>query len=171
MFERRLAAEGSSSPVTSRHAESRRGSTVADTDGKPNVLPACLIQSLSKLRGTEPRSSPAPSRGRKSAPGARQPARATRSTKLQVEIGSGSGSQGKASDEDGESEEETGANNEGEEVEEGSDGAKDSEGEEEEEAEEEKGGPRSTRAQTSKSKQKDSKASTSTGTRRTGRRR
>lgn len=34
MFERRLAAEGSSSPVTSRHAESRRGSTVADTDGK-----------------------------------------------------------------------------------------------------------------------------------------
>lgn len=34
MFERRLATEGSLSPVTSRHAESRRGSTVADTDGK-----------------------------------------------------------------------------------------------------------------------------------------
>lgn len=34
MFERRLATEASSSPVTSRHAESRRGSTVADTDGK-----------------------------------------------------------------------------------------------------------------------------------------
>lgn len=34
MFERRLAMEGSSSPVTSRLAESRRGSTVADTDGK-----------------------------------------------------------------------------------------------------------------------------------------
>lgn len=34
MFERRLATEASSSPVTSRHADSRRGSTVADTDGK-----------------------------------------------------------------------------------------------------------------------------------------
>lgn len=33
MFERRLA-DASSSPVTSRHAESRRGSTVADTDGE-----------------------------------------------------------------------------------------------------------------------------------------
>lgn len=33
MFERRLATEGSSSPVMSRHADSRRGSTVADTDG------------------------------------------------------------------------------------------------------------------------------------------
>lgn len=34
MFERRLATEGSLSPVMSRHADSRRGSTVADTDGK-----------------------------------------------------------------------------------------------------------------------------------------
>ena len=34
MFERRLAREGSSSPVTSRLAESRRGSTVPDTDGE-----------------------------------------------------------------------------------------------------------------------------------------
>jgi MRG-binding protein len=37
MFERRLAMEDSLSPVasrTSRAAESRRGSTVADTDGK-----------------------------------------------------------------------------------------------------------------------------------------
>jgi MRG-binding protein len=37
MFERRLAMEGSSSPITSRASragESRRGSTVADTDGK-----------------------------------------------------------------------------------------------------------------------------------------
>lgn len=34
MFDKRLAVEGSSSPVTSRQAESRRGSIVADTDGK-----------------------------------------------------------------------------------------------------------------------------------------
>jgi hypothetical protein len=33
MFERRLAMEGSPSPVPSGQAESRRGSTVADTDG------------------------------------------------------------------------------------------------------------------------------------------
>jgi hypothetical protein len=39
MFERRLAAEGSSSPEASRHAESRRGSTVADTDGKRETFP------------------------------------------------------------------------------------------------------------------------------------
>lgn len=39
MFERRLATEGSLSPVTSRHAESRRGSTVADTDGKLQTSP------------------------------------------------------------------------------------------------------------------------------------
>ncbi|KAF7597638.1 hypothetical protein BBP40_000116 [Aspergillus hancockii] len=42
MFERRLAMEGSVSPVQSTHAESRRGSTAADTD--------------------DPRSSPGPSR-------------------------------------------------------------------------------------------------------------
>ncbi|KAJ5127018.1 hypothetical protein N7448_007797 [Penicillium atrosanguineum] len=155
MFERRLAAEGSSSPETSRHAESRRGSTVANTD--------------------EPRSSPAPSRGRKSTRGTRSAARETRSTKLAVEVDSGS--QGEASDEDGKSDgEDTGANDEGEEEgDEGSDG-KDSDGEEEEaeeEKEEEKGGSRSTRAKasTSKSKPKDKKASTSTGTRRTARRR
>lgn len=34
MFERRLAMEGSASPSHSTHAESRRGSTVADTDGE-----------------------------------------------------------------------------------------------------------------------------------------
>lgn len=34
MFEKRLALEGSSSPISSPHPESRRGSTVADTDGK-----------------------------------------------------------------------------------------------------------------------------------------
>lgn len=38
MFARRLALEGSSSPATSGHPESRRGSTVADTDGQLGVL-------------------------------------------------------------------------------------------------------------------------------------
>ncbi|KAJ5682441.1 hypothetical protein N7462_005606 [Penicillium macrosclerotiorum] len=146
MFERRLAMEGSSSPI-SQPAESRRGSTVADTD--------------------EPRSSPAPSRGRKSNRSTRQPTRETRSTRLQVEVSSGS--QGKASDEEEDSGEETGANEEGDEGDEGSEGEKDSDGEEEES---EKGGSRSTRAQASRSKQKDNKkASTSTAARRTGRRR
>lgn len=48
MFERRLATEGSLSPVTSRHAESRRGSTVADTDGKCSLpQPHACINSKS----------------------------------------------------------------------------------------------------------------------------
>ncbi|KAJ5553377.1 hypothetical protein N7494_002755 [Penicillium frequentans] len=147
MFERRLATEGSSSPVLSRHADSRRGSTVADTD--------------------EPRSSPAPSRGRKSTRGTRQTGRETRSTRLHVEIGTDG--QEKASDEDLESDEDTGGNDDDdEEGEEGSDGK---ESEDEEEGDDEKEGSRSTRAQTSRTKQKDKKPSASTGTRRTGRRR
>ncbi|KAJ5806595.1 uncharacterized protein N7503_004197 [Penicillium pulvis] len=147
MFERRLATEGSSSPVMSRQADSRRGSTVADTD--------------------EPRSSPAPSRGRKSNRGTRQTGRETRSTRLHVEIGTGG--QEKASDEDLESDEDTGGNDDDdEEGEEGSDGK---ESEDEEEGDDEKEGSRSTRAQTSRTKQKDKKPSASTGTRRTGRRR
>ncbi|KAJ5676990.1 uncharacterized protein N7477_002623 [Penicillium maclennaniae] len=144
MFERRLAAEGSSSP-----------------------RPAATL--------SRPRSSPAPSRGRKFTRGTRSAARETRSTKLAVEVGSGS--QDEVSDEDGKSDEEdTGANDEGDEDgDEDSDG-KESDGEEEEaeeEKEEEKGASRSTRAKasTSKSKPKDKKASTSTGTRRTARRR
>ncbi|OGE56082.1 hypothetical protein PENARI_c003G04619 [Penicillium arizonense] len=150
MFERRLAMEGSSSPVTSRASragESRRGSTVADTD--------------------EPRSSPAPSRGRNANRSARTSTRGTRSTRLQVEIGTGS--QGKVSDEggDGDSEEDTGANDEDdEEGDEVSDANSD-----EEEGDGEKGGSRSTRAQTSRSKAKDKKPSGGTATRRTGRRR
>ncbi|KAJ5491025.1 hypothetical protein N7539_002592 [Penicillium diatomitis] len=157
MFERRLATEGSLSPVTSRHVESRRGSTVADTD--------------------EPRSSPVPSRGRRYTRGTRRPTRETRSTRLQVEIGSGS--QGKTSDEDLESSQESGANDEGQDDggEDGSDIGKDSDGDEGEEAEEEeetsdKGGTRSTRAKASRTKPKGTKkAPASTGTRRTGRRR
>ncbi len=121
------------------------------------------------MLAAEPRSSPAPSRGRKFNRGTRQPARETRSTRLQVEIGTGS--QGTASDEDADSGEESDVNEEGDEEEEGTDGGKDSEVEEEGESSD-KGGPRSTRAQASRSKQKDTKKpSTSTATRRTGRRR
>ncbi|KAJ5561607.1 Chromatin modification-related protein EAF7 [Penicillium sp. DV-2018c] len=148
MFERRLAMEESLSPVTSRASRaggSRRGSTVADTD--------------------EPRSSPAPSRGRKSTRNARTSTRGTRSTRLQTEIGSES--QGKASDEGGDSAEDTGANDEDEE--EGDEGSEANS--EEDEGEGEKAGSRSTRAQTSRSRAKDKKPSTSTATRRTARRR
>lgn len=122
------------------------------------------------MLAVEPRSSPAPSRGRKYNRGTRQAARETRSTRLQVEIGSGS--QGKASDEDAESGEDSDLNDEDEEeAEEGSDGGKESDDEEEEESSD-KGGSRSTRAKASRSKPKDTKkASTSTTTRRTGRRR
>ncbi|KKK12688.1 hypothetical protein P175DRAFT_0474211 [Aspergillus ochraceoroseus IBT 24754] len=154
MFERRLAMEGSPSPSPSGLAESRRGSTVADTD--------------------EPRSSPAPSRGRKPGRGGRAATRGTRSSRLQLEVeprrkGSATG------DEDGESEEEDGD-------EEGSDGAKEESEEEEEEEEdddddddddeEETGGSptgRSTRAKTSRSKRGDRRGAGAI--RRTGRRR
>ncbi|CAG8005146.1 unnamed protein product [Penicillium salamii] len=148
MFERRLAMEDSLSPVasrTSRAGESRRGSTVADTD--------------------EPRSSPAPSRGRNSNRSARPSTRGTRSTRLQVEIGPGS--QGKTSDE-GDSADDTGANDEDEE--EGDDGSEGNSEEEDGAEGEDKGGSRSTRAQTSRSKAKDKKPST-TATRSSGRRR
>ncbi|GFF51765.1 chromatin modification-related protein EAF7 [Aspergillus udagawae] len=146
MFERRLAMEGSASPNPSAQAESRRGSTIADTD--------------------EPRSSPAPSRGRKGTRSARQGTRGTRSMRLQVEIeprkGLGTGEEDVGS-------EETGANEEGDE--EGSDGAQDDS--EEDEAEGDTGGSpttRSTRAQTTKSRQKGGRGG-GTGTRRGGRRR
>ncbi|KAH8426184.1 uncharacterized protein LDX57_003928 [Aspergillus melleus] len=146
MFERRLAMEGSVSPAHSPHAESRRGSTVADTD--------------------EPRSSPVPSRGRKPGRGGRPSTRGTRSSRLHVEVEprrkrSGTG------EEEGDSEE-TAANDDGDE--EGTDGAKDdSEGEDE--GDEGGGSPttRSTRAQTSRSKQKGRGAPT--GPRRGSRRR
>lgn len=173
MFARRLAMEGSSSPVTSRtsrHPESRRGSTVADTDGKSTRLSMiwywCRV--LTRSHCAEPRSSPAPSRGRKSNRTARQPARETRSTRLQTEVDPGS--QSKGSDEDDDDEEISSANEDiEEEGDEATDGARDSEGDEE--ADGEKGELRSTRAQTSRTKQKDKKASASTGNRRTARRR
>ncbi|PKX94087.1 uncharacterized protein P174DRAFT_441368 [Aspergillus novofumigatus IBT 16806] len=146
MFERRLAMEGSASPNPSAQAESRRCSTIADTD--------------------EPRSSPAPSRGRKGTRSARQGTRGTRSMRLQVEIESRKGSG--AGEEDVGSEG-TGANEEGDE--EGSDGAQDES--EEDEAEGDTGGSpttRSTRAQTTKSRPKGGRGG-GTGTRRGGRRR
>ncbi|KAF7113678.1 hypothetical protein CNMCM5793_003034 [Aspergillus hiratsukae] len=144
MFERRLAMEGSASPNPSAQAESRRGSTIADTD--------------------EPRSSPAPSRGRKGTRGARQGTRGTRSTRLQVEIES---RKGVGTGEEDVGSEGTGANDEGDE--EGSDAAQ--EDSEDDEAEGDAGGSpttRSTRAQTTKSRRG---RGGGTGTRRGGRRR
>ncbi|KAL2853320.1 chromatin modification-related protein EAF7-domain-containing protein [Aspergillus pseudoustus] len=127
MFERRLAMEGSPSPVPSGQAESRRGSTVADTD--------------------EPRSSPAPSRGRKPGRGGRPAVRGTRSSRLQVEVEPRRESS-TSEDENAESEEE---NEESEEEE--SDAGKDDS--EEDDGEEDTGGSptgRSTRARASRSK-------------------
>jgi hypothetical protein len=49
MFERRLAMEGSPSPVPSGHAESRRGSTVADTDGAFSLCSVMLGSAESSL--------------------------------------------------------------------------------------------------------------------------
>ncbi|KAL4738062.1 chromatin modification-related protein EAF7-domain-containing protein [Aspergillus similis] len=125
MFERRLAMEGSPSPAPSGHPESRRGSTVADTD--------------------EPRSSPVPTRGRK--PGRGRPAgRGTRSSRLHVEVESRQESS-ETEDEDAESEEE----NE-ESVEETSDAKDESE---EDDADGDTGSSpngRSTRARTTKSR-------------------
>ncbi|RAK82953.1 CT20-domain-containing protein [Aspergillus costaricaensis CBS 115574] len=145
MFERRLAMEGTASPDPSTHAGSRRGSTVADTD--------------------EPRSSPAPSRGRKSGRGGRTSGRGTRSSRLHVEVEPPAKGTG-AAEEEGDSGEETGANEDGDE--DGSDAAKD-DSEVDEEAEGGSPTTRSTRAQTSRTKQK-GRSAAGTGTRR-GRRR
>ncbi|KAL1856732.1 hypothetical protein Plec18170_003703 [Paecilomyces lecythidis] len=152
MFARRLAVEASLSPTTSGLPESRRGSTVADTD--------------------EPRSSPAPSRGRRTNRTTRTATRGTRSTRLQVEVEAPKKSpsdRASPAEEDEEMED-------AEEEDEGTDAAKeDSEGSEEPEAE--TGGsekPRSTRTQSSKAKQKEKKSAATgggTATRRTGRRR
>lgn len=162
MFERRLADEGSSSPISSIRGESPNGSTVADTDGELSLRSSVFVLFANSIALSEPASSPAPSRGgRKSNRGTRK--RATRSSKIQVEIETDS--QDKVSEGDAGSDEDTGGNDEEEEGEEGSDG----EESEAEEAEEEKGGSRSTRA--SRSKQKDKKPTASAGTRRTGRRR
>ncbi|KAI9923803.1 hypothetical protein ASPWEDRAFT_40395 [Aspergillus wentii DTO 134E9] len=144
MFERRLAMEGSSSPVFSGHADSRRGSTVADTD--------------------DARSSPAPSRGRKSNRG-RPPGRGTRSTRLQVEIDSSRKSSGTG--EEYEDSEDTGGNEDGDD--DGSDAAKD-DSDVDDEAEGGSPTARSTRAQTTRTKQKEKKG-TGTNGRRTARRR
>ncbi|BCS26071.1 uncharacterized protein APUU_50782S [Aspergillus puulaauensis] len=125
MFERRLAMEGSQSPAPSGQAESRRGSTVADTD--------------------EPRSSPAPPRGRKPGRG-RPPGRGTRSSRLHVAVETRQQSS-EEEEEEAESEEEHGESEEEE-----SDGAKE---ESEDDGDGDAGSSptgRSTRARTTQSK-------------------
>lgn len=169
MFERRLAMEGSASPEHSVQGDSRRASTVADTDGwlfRYNFDPL-LARALLTLRlFTEPRSSPAPSRGRKPGRGGRPAARGTRSSRLHVEVERNRKSSGTGEEE--EESEDVGANDEDDE--DGTDGGK-SESEGDEEGDGDTGGSpttRSTRAQTSRTKQKRGGA---TGTRRGGRRR
>lgn len=46
MFDRRLAMEGSPSPGPSGPAESRRGSTVVDTDGSYNFYVAFTLANI-----------------------------------------------------------------------------------------------------------------------------
>lgn len=159
MFARRLATEASESPVASR-AESR-GSNVADTDGMPfsTLSPfetpwyTCLLTEI------EARSSPVPSRGRKSTRG--RQGRNTR-TKRQAEAEESRKDTTATGEEDEGSDEDTGGNEEAEE--ETSDVAK--EDSDAEEAEEDTTGPRSTRAKTSRSKQKDRGGGTGRRTRR-----
>ncbi|OKL64072.1 hypothetical protein UA08_00786 [Talaromyces atroroseus] len=151
MFAKRLAAERSESPETSIQAESRRGSTVADTD--------------------EPRSSPAPSRGRRGKP-TRVSTRGTRSTRLQTEVEKPSSSAPATEDEQIEDAD----GNEGDGEDEGDsdvgEGEVDNDADEQDMEAASSPATRSTRTQTAKSK-KDKKGSTatSTTTRRTGRRR
>ncbi|RAO66068.1 uncharacterized protein BHQ10_002080 [Talaromyces amestolkiae] len=149
MFAKRLAAERSESPETSVHPESRRGSTVADTD--------------------EPRSSPAPSRGRRGKP-TRASTRGTRSTRLQVEIERPSSASVGTEDEQME---DADVDDDGED--EGESDAGDGDDNDAEEGDVETASSpatRSTRTQTAKSKkEKKGATATSTTTRRTGRRR
>ncbi|KAL1969376.1 hypothetical protein VTN77DRAFT_9569 [Rasamsonia byssochlamydoides] len=152
MFSRRLAAERSSSPAESGQPESRRGSTVGDTD--------------------EPRSSPAPSRGRRGK-GPRTTTRGTRTTtRLQVEVENlkkPSSDRASAADEDEEMEDAAAAN-EDEGDEEATDGGKEDSEEEEAEAEAASSpATRNTRTQTSRGKKDKGARSGTTGRR--GRRR
>ncbi|PGH11118.1 hypothetical protein AJ79_05063 [Helicocarpus griseus UAMH5409] len=131
MFERRLAPEGTSSPPMSLAGGSRRGSTVADTD--------------------EPRSSPAPSRGRRGTRSARAATtRGTRSTRLHAEAENGKGQKGsKASPV---KEEDTAEDGEGEDGEE--EGTETGEGEESDAQAAEPAPARSTRTQATRGKAK-----------------
>lgn len=168
MFAKRLAAERSESPETSIHPDSRRGSTVADTDGKrPEGF---QVPRAELTRFIEPRSSPAPSRGRRGKP-TRGSTRGTRSTRLQVEVERPSSASVATEDEqmeDADVDDEDGED-------EGDSDAGDADDNDAEEADAEAASSpatRSTRTQTAKSK-KDKKgaAASSTTTRRTGRRR
>ncbi|QKX62337.1 uncharacterized protein TRUGW13939_09496 [Talaromyces rugulosus] len=150
MFARRLASRRSESADTSTHPESRRGSTVADTD--------------------EPNSSPAPSRGRRGK-STRSSTRGTRTTRLQVEVEKPSPSH---ASEDEEMEDADANEGDDEEGDENTDGGEDNEEEEQDAETPSSPAARNTRTQTTKSNKKDKKgANTAAGatTRRTGRRR
>jgi MRG-binding protein len=87
MFSRRLAADRSASPIPSDHEESRKGSPVADMDGKRTILiaPCGFVPQLANhLLLLEFRSSPGPSRGRRA--NRSRHIRRTRSTRLQAEV-------------------------------------------------------------------------------------
>lgn len=161
MFARRLATEASESPVASR-AESR-GSNVADTDGSSS-LSFWIPLGARMLTRTEARSSPAPSRGRKSTRG--RPGRNTRTTR-QAEAEESKKDTTAPGEDDEEGSDDEGAGNEDEPEEETSDVAKEESDAEEEAEEENTTGPRSTRAKTTRTKQKDKGG---TGGRRTRRR-
>lgn len=167
MFAKRLAAERSESPETSVHPESRRGSTVADTDGKRYGNTRVARSELTCF--AEPRSSPAPTRGRRGKP-TRASTRGTRSTRLQVEIERPSSASVGTEDEQMED-----AEDEDDVEDEADSDAGDADDNDAEEGDAETASSpatRSTRTQTAKSK-KDKKgaAAASTTTRRTGRRR
>ncbi|KAK2748063.1 hypothetical protein FQN55_004614 [Onygenales sp. PD_40] len=128
MFERRINPEGSMSPSMSGIG-SRRPSTIADTD--------------------EPRSSPAPSRGRRGQRGGRSTTRGTRSSRLHAETENGKGRQGKASPVKEDDTADDGEDEEGEE-----EGTETGEGEDTDTQAADSAPARSTRTQSSRGKSK-----------------
>ncbi|KAK2801959.1 hypothetical protein FQN50_007515 [Emmonsiellopsis sp. PD_5] len=146
MFERRINPEGSMSPPMSGIG-SRRPSTIADTDGKNKVTFSEHILYIAKTKrkvAPEPRSSPAPSRGRRGQRGGRSTTRGTRSSRLHAETENGKGRQGKASPVKEDDTADDGEDEEGEE-----EGTETGEGEETDTAP-----ARSTRTQSSRGKSK-----------------
>jgi MRG-binding protein len=169
MFSRRLAADRSASSIPSDHVESRKGSPVADTDGK-RTIPIAPCRFVPQLANhpllLEFRSSPGPSsRGRR----ANRSRRRTRSTRLQAEVEpprKTTSDRVSAADDDEEMEDV--AANEAEADEDGTDtGNQNSEGEDETVS---SPTAKNTRTQALRTKQR-GKARVGTGTRRGGRRR